>query len=291
MFKKLVLSAAVGSATLAMAQDHTESVYAPPSPVASNQGVNEGGVKFDVDVMYLTKSVYRGVDYTQAVDPATQDQGKSNTDMNLNAQMTFDLGAKMPHPFFALEANTYDSDPVSKFQEFRPTIGVDFTLAPLTFTAALRSYVYPKREDLETSEVDGQIAFDDGRLFGSDKPVFNPYVMAAYDYVVNGGWYYEAGIKHDFVFDDMHLTLTPTARIAYTMGWQQQFTFVQENGTGLQHWDVGLTASYSLNSLLNISKRWGDLYVRGYLFHTEHLAHTTVGQTVDWGGLGIGFQY
>jgi hypothetical protein len=288
MLKKMALVVAVtGSVALA----ENETVYAPPAPTPVEQGTNQGGVKLDLDALYMTKYVYRGVDYTRAVDPETLNRGTSNTDLYTDARMAFDLGPKMPHPFVAIAANTYDSDPVSKFQEFRPSVGADYTLQPITFTAALQSYIYPKREEDETSEFYGQIALNDARLWGSDKPVLSPYVMWAYDYVINNGDYFEVGIQHDFELEDLHLTLTPITRIAYTCGWQQQFTFVQENGTGWQHWDIGLQAMYSLNSLVNISNRWGDWYLKAFYFHTEHLSHTTVGQSEDWGGIGLTFKY
>lgn len=288
MLKRLaLLSGLVASVALA----ENETVYAPPAPASPNSGTNQGGVNFELNALYLTNYVYRGVDYNKAVDPDTQNSGKSNTDLYADAKMSFDLGPKMPHPYVAVLANIYDSDPVSKFQVFQPSAGADLTLRPVTFTVALQSSIYPKREDEETAEVFGRIALDDGRIWGSDKPVFSPYLAAAYDYVIDNGSYIEAGISHDFTFDDLHLTVTPVARLAYTMGWQQQFTFIQEEGSGWQHWDVGLEAKYSLNSLFNMSRRWGDFYLRGFVYHTEHLASGTVGQTVDWGGVGIAFNY
>jgi hypothetical protein len=289
MLKKLALVAGLATSSLAFAQN--ETVYAAPAPTTPDQGSNQGGVQFQLDLLYLTAYVYRGVDYNKAVDPTTKEKGTSNTDVYSDAKMSFDLGPKMPHPFVSVSANVYDSDPVSKFQEFRPAVGADLTLRPITFTAGVQSYIYPKREQFETSEIFGQIALDDARIWNSDKPILSPYIMGAYDYDLNNGTYLEAGIRHDFVVEDYHLTLTPVARIAYMMGWQQQFSFVQEDGTGWQHWDLGIEAKYSLNSLLNMSHRWGDWYLRAMYYHTEHLANTTVGQSEDWGGIGIRFEY
>lgn len=288
MLRKLALLAGM---TGAVAWAQNETVYAPPAPAAPDQGTNQGGVNFELDAIYVSNYVYRGVDYSKAVDPKTLDRGSSNTDSYADATMTLDLGPKMPHPFVSVLANIYDSDPISKFQVFEPSIGANYTLQPITVTLALQSSIYPKREDFDTSEVYGRIDLNDARLWRSDRPVLSPYVMGAYDYVIDNGSYFETGIRHDFVFDDLHLTISPIGRVAYTLGWQQQFTFIQENGSGWQHWDLGLEAKYALNSLLNVSKRWGEWYVKGYLFHTEHLAHTTVGQSVDWGGIGIGFEY
>jgi hypothetical protein len=81
------------------------------------------------------------------------------------------------------------------------------------------------------------------------------------------------------------------ARVAYTHGWQQQFAFFTQEGDGWQHLDLGVNLQYKLNSLLNLSHRWGEWYLHGEVFYTEHLTDTTVGQTGSYGGVGIGFEY
>lgn len=288
-WNKLAFGVAM-TAGMALAQDDT--VYAPPIAIAPDKGTNQGGVSFELNVRNLTDYVYRGVDYTEVVDPETAATGgENNLDLNMDVMMRFDLGDRVPHPFVGAAVNVYDSDPVSRFQEFRPIVGADLELQPVTFTGALQSYTYPQREQLDTSEMLGKIQLDDSRLVGSDVPLLNPYVLVAYDYDLNNGWYAEAGISHDFLIEDISLTITPIVRIAYTHGWQQQFAFFAEDGTGWQHLDVGANFQYKLNSLLNLSRRWGDWYLRGQIFYTEHLTSTTVGQTLTWGGLGIGFEY
>ena len=282
-WKNLALLAGLCSA-VALGQD--ESVYAPPTPVGPDEGTNEGGVSLELDVRYLTDYLYRGVDYTR-----TDRSDNEEMDMNISAMMRFDLGERMPHPFVGTTANVYDSDPESRFQEFRPSVGADLTLQPVKFTAALQSYTYPQREDLETSEALFKVQLDDSRMLGADRPLLQPYVMVAYDYDLNDGFYIEGGVSHDFVIEDLSMVITPVAAIAYTRGWQQQFVFVADEGNGWQHFDVGLNAKYKLNSLLNISPRFGEWYARAQIFHSEHLAESTVGHSQTWGGLGIGFEY
>jgi hypothetical protein len=276
--------AVVLSAGWVMAED--ETVYAPPKPIAPEQGTNQGGVNFNLEALLLTNYVYRGVDYSDV-------PGASGSDLNFlaDAKMSFDLGPRAPHPYLAVLANVFNPDNVSRFQEVFGAVGADWTLKPVTFTAAVQTYTYPERDEANTAEAFGQVLLDDSRLFRADKPVLNPYIAAAYDYELNDGWYIEAGISHDFVFEDISLTVTPIARIAYTIGWEQQFIFVADPGTGWQHYDVGLQLQYKLNSLLNLSPRLGLWYIKGQVFYTEHLASSTVGHTVTWGGGGIGFEY
>ena len=49
---------------------------------------------------------------------------------------------------------------------------------------------------------------------------FSPYVLAAYDYYHNEGWYVESGIKHDFTFEDYGLTITPQANVGWISGFR-----------------------------------------------------------------------
>jgi hypothetical protein len=288
-WRKAVAVVFLGLSTVALGQN--ESVYAPPQPEPVGQGVNEGGVNLSLSVDYLTNYVYRGVDYDDVVDPVTREQGNMALNMYMEGLLQFDLGKRMPHPFLAISANLFPDDPVSQFQEFRPAAGTDLTLEPLTFTLGVQTYVYPQREDFDTTEGFGQVRYNDAKLWDSDDPVLSPYLFAAYDWRKNDGWYLEAGVSHDFNIRDWHLTLTPVARLAYTIGWQQQFAIVDGEGTGWQHWDLGLKARYSLNGLFNLSKRWGEWLLRGQVWYTQHLSNNTVGQTQTWGGLGIGFEY
>lgn len=289
MRKWITVASLAGICTLGLAQE--ESVYAPPSPVPQNEGTNQGGIHFELDLAYLTDYVYRGVNYSAVDDPDEKSSSNSIANLHTDAKIQFDLGDRMPHPFVAISANISDADPVSRFQEFQTAVGADLWLQPVMFTLALQDYTYPEREDDESSEVYGKIQLNDSQLFHSDTPVISPYLLVAYDYDLNDGTYIETGISHDFVFEDWFLVVTPVARIAYTNGWQQQFVFTSDDGTGWQHYEVGFHAQYKLNSLLNVSKRWGEWYLSGQVMHTESLTSSTVGQTLNWGGVGIGFKY
>lgn len=288
----MVAAVWLGTAAMALGQGQNESVYAPPQPEPVGQGTNEGGVHLSLGVDYLTNYVYRGVDYSDVVDPVTRAQGSTAFNTYMEGLLQFDLGNRMPHPFLALSGNVYADDPVSQFQEFRPAAGADLTLKPVTFTLGVQTYVYPQREDFQTTEGFGKAQFDDSKLWDADDPVLSPYLYGAYDWRVNDGWYIEGGVSHDFALTDWHLKVTPVARLAYTSGWQQQFAFVvPTDGTGWQHWDVGVKATYSLNGLFNLSKRWGEWLLRGQVWYTQHLCNETVGQTQTWGGVGIAFEY
>ena len=49
----------------ALAQDPYESIYVPQGPPREEEGVNAGGVNFELRVSYLTDYIYRGVDQSE----------------------------------------------------------------------------------------------------------------------------------------------------------------------------------------------------------------------------------
>jgi hypothetical protein len=209
--------------------------------------------------------------------------------LQVDSKLSFDLG-KWPHPYVGVFVNVYDSDPVSRFQEVRPYFGAEWTIRPFIFEGGEQTYIFPEREKLNTSEIYGKLTFDDSTYFKTDRPILSPYIYGAYDFDLYNGWYFEAGVKHDFVFEDWATTITPRADIAYVLK-QQEFLLHGTNDTGFQHYDIGVTASYSLNQLLNFSKRYGDFNVECYLNYTNNIDNHLLSTTQMWGGVGLAFKY
>jgi hypothetical protein len=268
---------------LSLMQEH-ESVYAPPEPERPEEGVNEGGVHFGLEVRYVTDYVYRGV---EMFDDAGDHEDSPN--FQIDGLLSWDLG-KLPHPFVGVFVNVYESDPVSNFQEIRPYVGLDWNLRPLILTGGQISYLYPDRDDMNTGEVYGQIKLDDSYFFKTDKPFLSPYIYGAYDYDLYLGWYFEAGVSHEFEIEDWGIVLRLEAEVAYVLN-NQFFTAKDDVDTGFQHYQIGLIGEYSLNSLLNLSKRYGEWHINGYLYYTDGIDNDLEADTQIWGGAGIGFQY
>ena len=278
---------------LSLAQD-VDTVYAPPTPPREDEGVNLGGVNIDLAVRDRSDYVYRGVDRSEAGGH------EDAPNLQFDGRLEFNLG-KLPHPFVGLFANVFDSDPVSRFQEIRPVFGADWTLRPFTFEVGHNTFIYPERDESETSEVYAKVTLDDSFIWHTERPVLTPYVFAAYDYDQNEGWYMEAGIKHDFVLEDYGITITAVADIAAVQNHGKQFVFTSTQDSGFHHYDLGLIGSYSLNRLFNFSKRYGEFTLEGYLFYTDGLnqdiryfapgASKPIVESQIWGGAGIGFKY
>jgi hypothetical protein len=269
-----------------------ESIYAPPEAMAAEQAVNAGGVHFTLDVVYFSDYVFRGI------DRGSDDSGN----MEMAGEMRFEL-QKLPDLFMGVFTNINDSDPISRFQEIRPYFGLELTARPIIFTVGNTFYIYPDRDQFNTAEVFARIKLDDSYFFRTDDPVLSPYVLGAWDYDKYDGFYLEAGIRHDFKLQEMPLTISPTARVAFVLN-QNSFTPVggptpdpgfdfgtAGDDTGFQHYELGLEISYRLSDLLHIPARYGTLDLTGYLFYTDGLENDLRADTEIYGGVGVGFKY
>ena len=86
--------------------------------------------------------------------------------------------------------------------------------------------------------------------------------------------------------------ITALADIGYIAGIKQQFVFVNRQDTGLQHYDVGLIANYSLNHFFKFPRRYGEWSLNGYIYYTNGINRDIIhSDTQVWGGMGIGFKY
>ena len=263
-----------------------ESVYAPPAPTREDQGVNEGGVNLDLTITYMTDYIFRGIEILEP--PGSEDR----INLQIDGKLSFDLG-KAPHPFVAVFANIAESDPISTFQEIRPSLGFDWTLRPFVLSAGYTSYIYPDRDDMETQEVWARVELDDSYFFKTDKPIISPYVFGAYDIDLYDGTYVEAGISHDFEFEDFNLTIRTEASVAYVY----DFALFEVNPGddqeehGFQHYQLGLIGTYDLNDLLNIPLRYGEWSIVGYLYYTDGIDDDLRAATELYGGAGIRVRY
>ncbi len=261
-----------------------DSVYAPPGDPREQAGTNAGGVNFALDTWYSTDYVFRGIDRSEV--GGHEDAPNAQFDASLN----FNLG-KLPHPFIGVFVNVYNSDPISRFQEIRPYFGVDWTIRPLNIKLGHNTYLYLEREENNTAEFYGQVTFDDSYLFGTDGPIFSPYVFAAYDYDLYNGGYFEIGVSHKFSFDDYGFSITPKARVGYVTTNQLFAAVPKGNDSGFQHYDVGFETVYSLNKFLDIPERFGQWSLHGEMFYTDNIHFDLKADSQIWGGIGIGFRY
>ena len=297
MRRRLAVVLAAAWASSAQGQSVPDSVYAPPAPPTGESGVNEGAVHFDLGLSYFTDYVYRGVEVFEV--PGRED----SLNLQFDAKAAVDLG-KLPHPYASVFVNVADSDPVSDFQEIRPSVGFDWLIKPLLFTGGYTAYLYPERDERQTSEVFLGVALDDRTLYHGE-PIPTPYLAAAYDLDLYDGVYVESGVRYRCVFEETGLTLTGSAGVAYVGGYT---AFIDNDGVsepgfftssradgknvnGFQHYQFGLTGDCSLNKLFDVSTRYGDVGIRGFLYYTDGLSDDAAATSQVWGGVGINLAY
>jgi len=285
----------------AMAQDPYESIYVPEGPPREEEGVNAGGVNFELRVSYLTDYIYRGVDQSERLSSLDGDGGvipdadvgsEDAPNNQFDGKIKLNLG-KLPHPVAGVFVNVFNDDPISRFQEIRPYFGFDWDLRPFRVQAGQIGYIFPEREALNTNELWASVTFDDSRLWRTERPLLAPYVYGAYDYDLYDGFYLEAGVRHDFELQDTGIVVTALADVAYVIK-NAQFadpSAAEPRDDGFQHYEVGLTGSYSLNKLLGIPRRYGLWTLEGYLFYTDGIDTGLRADTQVWGGAAIGFRY
>lgn len=283
----------------AWAVEPPESVYAPPAPPRDDVGVNEGAVRIALDVSYQTDYVFRGIerfeydpDFALVPPPATLSK-EDYANLQVDGKLTFDLG-RLPSPFVHLFINVAEdsSGEDSSFQEIRPTVGFDWTIRPLKFSAGHTSFIFPESSTdangvPESSEVFARLEIDDSYFFRTTRPMLSPYVFAAYDYDEFEGLYVEAGVRHSMPVEDTPITLTAHAHVAYVSGLSELYGA----SGGFQHYEVGLMGELSLNTLFNFSKRFGEWSFRGNINYTGEIEQDLRASSQLWGGAGISLRY
>jgi hypothetical protein len=273
----------------AAGEPETPSVYALPTPPTEKEGTNLGGINLSAEVRYMTNYIYRGVNVTELLGDVTTSKTNGGANFQFEGYLSFNLD-KLPHPFIGIFTNVLASDPVSNFEEVRPMFGADWQVRPFVFTLATDLYEYPNRSDAGTGDVWLKILLDDAAVLHNEKPLLSPYILASFDYDKYKGWYFEAGVSHDFVIEGTGLTLTPLARVAYVTG-DGEYELSRGKDTGFQHYDVGLTLRYNINTLLNIPQRYGKWNLTGYVYYTDGLDSDLRAATKTWGGAGIELKY
>ena len=270
--------------TLSLLPDDA-SVYAPPAPPREDEGFNAGGVNLDLTFRYMTDNMYRGLSRSDGIE------NRHHPNYQFDGRITFDLGSKLPHPFVGAFVNIHSGDPISRFQEVRPIVGLEWTLRPFILEAGNITYIFPERDEMNTGEVYVKVTFDDSWLFRTDRPIVSPYVFAAYDYDKYDGFYIEAGLKHDFEFEGTGLTITALANIAFVANNEFYASGPGGRDTGLQHYEVGLIGRYSLNRLFGFSPRFGTFSLEGYLYYDDRTSTDIRANIQTWGGGGVAFRY
>ena len=261
-----------------------DNVYLPDTTPRPDLVTNTGGVHFSLDTSYLSHYMYRGI------DQSTRPRRNENA-LQFDGRLKFELD-NFPHPFLGVFANVFNTDPVSRFEEVRPYVGLEWTIRPITLAGGFNSYIFPNREGFDTQDGWMSLKIDDSRIFHSETSILSPYVYGAYDLEKYHGFYLEAGVRHDFVIQNSGLTLSAVGDFAY-VAHDRYFRTAQTVGnvSGFQHYDGGVEVTYDLSHLVNIPPRYGIYELKGYFFYTGSVDTQVRADDRLWGGMGLNFRY
>lgn len=263
-----------------------ETIYAPPPVAGSSAGFNEGALSLDITGRYMTDYMFRGL---ELVEPSGSEDA---INVQFDALLTLDLG-QLPDPFVRIFTNTAEGDDISNFQVIRPSVGVEWETEAFRLAVGNQSFTYPDRAELDTSEVFLNLTLNDGLLFGEDEPVLSPSLYAAHDYDTFNGTYVAAGVSRGFQVPDSNFSGEIYGLVAYVNDLPDLYGAdpVDPEGSGLSHYQLGTRLHYDLNSLMNISRRYGRWGVEGYLNYTDGIDSDLAVAPQLWGGAGITFRY
>ena len=261
-----------------------ESIYAPPGISDLQGGYNDGALTIEIVGRYMTDYIYRGL---EVVEPGAQEDA---VNFQLGADLRLDLG-RLPDPFFRVLTNTAEGDDISNFQIIRPALGLEWETEAFDLAIGTQSYTYPDRTDLDTAEVFADLRINDGVFYSEEGPFLGPFVVAVWDIDRYEGLYVEGGLRRTFNVADTNLRLTIEGVVGYVHNYELYSRSVDNDGTGFSHYQVGIAAEYRLNTLLNISRRYGQWSLAGYLNYTDGIDNDLATTTQIWGGGGIVFRY
>ncbi|NLF32571.1 MAG: hypothetical protein GX591_16980 [Planctomycetes bacterium] len=131
------------------------------------------------------------------------------------------------------------------------------------------------------------LAFDDGRWFGTDAPLLNPYV-AYYQDLDNfhGGWL-EAEISHCFALAGLGMEEVPLLKdITVTPSCLLSVDFGQlEDDRGPAALEYGIVVDYDLTAAADLPVADGRLYLSAFLYFRQTFADEL--EDVLYGGLSM----
>ncbi len=262
-----------------------ESVYRPPDVTDHMGGYNDGALSLSIFGRYMTDYIYRGL---EVVEPQTHEDA---VNVQLGSELRLDLG-RLPDPFFRVLTNTAEGDDISNFQVIRPAVGLMWESETFKLALGTQTYTYPDRGDLDTAEVFLELEINDGAaFFNEERPILGPFFTVVYDFDQFEGLYVEGGLRRRFDITDTNIQVTVEGLVAYVNDFALYSASPLNDGNGFSHYQISLTAEYRLNTLLNISRRYGQWSLAGYLNYTDGIDNELGATTQLWGGGGIVFRY
>lgn len=161
-----------------------------------------------------------------------------------------------------------------------------------TFELGWIAYTFPQLsgDAYYTNEWYVKLDFNDSVLFGTEKPVLNPYVAYYLDVDdVDGGWL-ELGISHDFPLAQMgmenasvlkDITVTPSLVVGIDDGQMGK-------SMRLANMQYGIDIGYDVSSALGIPEEYGSVSLTGFIYFSDAIFNAAISDEL-WGGITFGY--
>ncbi len=282
-----------------------------------------------IDYTLVSDYIWRGINLSDASrkNGATHNEGRRwpNQQMTTGAELDLGkfgrVGGSLWFEWYCGQEYMTPDDGDKTLQEIDYTVYYGYTIEQIGLDIELGFiwYEFPRaRSDADsTQELYTKLSYDDSKLFrmlGLDvkEPVLNPYLFIAWDLdLARGGSYYEFGLSHDFVLQDLgmkdlpllkNMTVTPAWSMSWDHNWLQKMSLDPskggaDNATGfsnsshLANMVWGLQCSYDLKSALNIPDKYcGDFSVNTFMNYSHAIARHLLDDEL-WGGVSVGYSW
>ncbi|MEM8874465.1 MAG: hypothetical protein AAGD32_09415 [Planctomycetota bacterium] len=254
------------------------TIYGAPRAVPE-QSTPTLDIEFELFAGWASDYVFRGI---ELLEPTGQEDS-SVYPMRARVEL---MPGEPVSVFAELFAVAGESDPFDGFGTYQPSVGV--TLSPddgLRLTLGHTTFLYPT-VDLDTNEIFATAEVD--LLRSGDGAAFTTvFALGTYDYDRFDGVYGEVGLTTRLPGLDSDV-LRFEAAIAVIDSYDELFG---GDGSGLQHYRVGLVSEIELNELLNVSRQRGRVFLDSELFYTDGIEGGLRAETQLWGGVGLRISY
>jgi hypothetical protein len=159
-----------------------------------------------------------------------------------------------------------------------------------------------------TYEVYVKLTFDDSAFFGTEKPVFSPYIYYGLDYdLADEGSWIELGVSHEFILADLepfssapmlnYMKVTPSASLGIDHRYLDSSTLQKisttargTRSTKFANLLLGVAFDYDLTGAMGVSEEYGTLNAGAFVYFSDALREDILNDTL-YGGVRIGYSW
>ncbi len=272
-------------------------------------------LSFNVGYTMVSDYISRGVNYSEfkgEKHEGLNHQLTAGTELDLDKGGAFGFTAWFE--FYAYQENqNFSPTSHNNNQENDYTVYYKYDLSklnekiPLTVELGWIFYTFNqvKGDAYLTQEYYVKLSLDDGKLFGTEDNILNPYIAYFQDVDdIQGSWI-DMGISHDFALSKLgckdtpffkDITITPAGVLGidhrYYSAENDEGESILGRATRLGNIVYSLTVAYDLGSALSIPEKYGTYGIAGFMNFSQPLTQglrDTIMNDEFYGGLSLTF--